>query len=556
MKKAMGIKTKAAITAIFFMGILTAAIGVIGYKLYHDSVTESYVTYADTVLEYAYRATLKYSFGDMIAGRDMPAGYEELREELNAIKDSSDIEYLYAVYFDDLEDIHSLHYAINAKSRAELSAGAPLSEIYSYMGKPCEEGGFEDDTLLILQQAVKSAKRGNGTLEGYSDAYGHMLNGYRVIYDSADHAVGLICVEIDINRINVGVHRYVRTVILIGSVFTAFVLVIYMLNTQQYLIDPIVRIAESSDAFVKKMQRHADPEELVYEDVPIRSEGELRLLAGNVKSMADGVASYMTNLKAATSERERIGTELSLAARIQENMLPNVFPAFPERPEFDIYAVMDPAKEVGGDFYDFFLIDESHLALVIADVSGKGVPAALFMMISKILVQNAAMAALSPAEVLRAVNNQICANNREEMFITVWFGILDTATGKITAANAGHEYPALMTSGGAFELLKDKHGFVIGGMEDIRYRDYELSLTPGSKLFLYTDGVPEATNAENELFGTDRMLRALNEQPSAPPEKILKNVRRAVDGFVKDAEQFDDLTMLCVEYKGPDLSAG
>ena len=556
MKKAMGIKTKAAITAIFFMGILTAAIGVIGYKLYHDSVTESYVTYADTVLEYAYRATLKYSFGDMIAGRDMPAGYEELREELNAIKDSSDIEYLYAVYFDDLEDIHSLHYAINAKSRAELSAGAPLSEIYSYMGKPCEEGGFEDDTLLILQQAVKSAKRGNGTLEGYSDAYGHMLNGYRVIYDSADHAVGLICVEIDINRINVGVHRYVRTVIVIGSVFTAFVLVIYMLNTQQYLIDPIVRIAESSDAFVKKMQRHADPEELVYEDVPIRSEGELRLLAGNVKSMADGVASYMTNLKAATSERERIGTELSLAARIQENMLPNVFPAFPERPEFDIYAVMDPAKEVGGDFYDFFLIDESHLALVIADVSGKGVPAALFMMISKILVQNAAMAALSPAEVLRAVNNQICANNREEMFITVWFGILDTATGKITAANAGHEYPALMTSGGAFELLKDRHGFVIGGMEDIRYRDYELSLTPGSKLFLYTDGVPEATNAENELFGTDRMLRALNEQPSAPPEKILKNVRSAVDGFVKDAEQFDDLTMLCVEYKGPDLSAG
>lgn len=556
MKKAMGIKTKAAITAIFFMGILTAAIGVIGYKLYHDSVTESYVTYADTVLEYAYRATLKYSFGDMIAERDMPAGYEELREELNAIKDSSDIEYLYAVYFDDLEDIHSLHYAINAKSRAELSAGAPLSEIYSYMGKPCEEGGFEDDTLLILQQAVKSAKRGNGTLEGYSDAYGHMLNGYRVIYDSAGHAVGLICVEIDINRINVGVHRYVRTVIVIGAVFTAFVLVIYMLNTQQYLIDPLVRIAESSDAFVKKMQRHADPEELVYEDVPIRTEGELRLLAGNVKSMADGVASYMANLKAATSERERIGTELSLAARIQENMLPNVFPAFPERPEFDIYAVMDPAKEVGGDFYDFFLIDESHLALAIADVSGKGVPAALFMMISKILVQNAAMAALSPAEVLRAVNNQICANNREEMFITVWFGILDTATGKITAANAGHEYPALMTSGGAFELLKDRHGFVIGGMEDIRYRDYELSLTPGSKLFLYTDGVPEATNAENELFGTDRMLRALNEQPSAPPEKILKNVRSAVDGFVKDAEQFDDLTMLCVEYKGPDLSAG
>ena len=555
MKKAMGIKTKAAITAIFFMGILTAAIGVIGYKLYHDSVTESYVTYADTVLEYAYRATLKYSFGDMIAGRDMPAGYEELREELNAIKDSSDIEYLYAVYFDDLEDIHSLRYAINAKSRAELSAGAPLSEIYSYMGKPCEEGGFEDDTLLILQQAVKSAKRGNGTLEGYSDAYGHMLNGYRVIYDSADHAVGLICVEIDINRINVGVHRYVRTVIVIGAVFTAFVLVIYMLNTQQYLIDPIVRIAESSDAFVKKMQRHADPEELVYEDVPIRSEGELRLLAGNVKSMADGVASYMTNLKAATSERERIGTELSLAARIQENMLPNVFPAFPERPEFDIYAVMDPAKEVGGDFYDFFMIDNDHIGLVMADVSGKGIPAALFMMVSRVLIKSRVQNGETPGQALANVNDQLCESNEAQLFVTVWLAVLEISTGKCIAANAGHEHPALRRAGGAYELVVYRHSPAVATMEGINFREHEFELHPGDSLFVYTDGVTEATNAEKELFGNDRLLEALNRDPDAKPEKILSNVRDGIDAFVRDAEQFDDITMLCLKYLGPDPSA-
>lgn len=172
------------------------------------------------------------------------------------------------------------------------------------------------------------------------------------------------------------------------------------------------------------------------------------------------------------------------------------------------------------------------------------------MMISKILVQNYAMTGRSPAEVLRAVNEQICSNNREEMFVTVWFGVLDTRTGKITAANAGHEYPVLMSAGGPFELVKDKHGFVIGGMEGVRYREYELQLTPGAKLFLYTDGVPEATNASNELFGTERMLKALNEAVSAAPDGVLKQVRAAVDGFVRDAEQFDDLTMLCLEYKG------
>lgn len=243
-------------------------------------------------------------------------------------------------------------------------------------------------------------------------------------------------------------------------------------------------------------------------------------------------------------------TELTMATRIQADMLPNIFPAFPERPDFDIYASMVPAKEVGGDFYDFFLIDETHLGLVMADVSGKGVPAALFMMISKILVQNYAMTGRSPAQVLQAVNNQICSNNREEMFVTVWFGILDTETGKITAANAGHEYPVLMQQGGQFELVKDKHGLVIGAMDGIRYKEYELTLTKGSKLFLYTDGVPEATNARDELFGTDRMLAALNVEPTASPKKVLHNVREAVDGFVLEAEQFDDLTMLCVEYKG------
>ncbi len=248
-------------------------------------------------------------------------------------------------------------------------------------------------------------------------------------------------------------------------------------------------------------------------------------------------------------EKERLNTELQTATRIQTSMMPHVFPPFPDRKEFDIYATMTPAREVGGDFYDFFMIDDDHLCLVIADVSGKGIPAALFMMISKVIVQNSAMLVGSPSEVLTKTNEAICSNNQVEMFVTIWIGILEISTGKVTATNAGHEYPALMKNG-RFELLKDKHGLVIGGMPEARYSEYEFMLDPGDKLFVYTDGVPEATDAAEQMFGTDRMIDALNKNPDGSPEKILESVSTAVKAFVKDAEQFDDMTMMCIEYRG------
>ncbi len=282
-----------------------------------------------------------------------------------------------------------------------------------------------------------------------------------------------------------------------------------------------------------------------------RTHDEIELLAESFAMLSGKTLEYIDKVQRVTAEKERIGAELSLATRIQADMLPNIYPAFPDRPEFDIYATMDPAKEVGGDFYDFFLVDDDHLCMVMADVSGKGVPAALFMMASKIILANNAMMGKSPAQILTDTNAAICANNREEMFVTVWLGIFEISTGKLTAANAGHEYPVLKHKDGAFELFKDKHGFVIGGMDGVKYKEYELMLEPGSELFLYTDGVPEATSSEKELFGTERMLAALNGDVSASTVQTLKNVRAAVDGFVKEAEQFDDLTMLCFEYKGP-----
>ncbi|MDD3164433.1 MAG: SpoIIE family protein phosphatase [Oscillospiraceae bacterium] len=279
------------------------------------------------------------------------------------------------------------------------------------------------------------------------------------------------------------------------------------------------------------------------------TDDEIGDLANAFNAMTGSLRQYIFDLTAVTAEKERIGAELDVAKHIQASMLPCIFPAFPERPELDIYATMTPAKEVGGDFYDFFLTDDDHLAMVMADVSGKGVPAALFMVIAKTLLKNCAQTGLAPKAILEKVNNQLCENNDAELFVTVWLGILEISTGKLTAANAGHEYPVLKRAGGDYTLVKDKHGFVLAGMEGARYKEYELTLEPGDQLYLYTDGVAEATNASNELYGTDRMLAALNRCKDADCEALLHSMKADIDAFVGKAPQFDDITMLGIELK-------
>ena len=244
-----------------------------------------------------------------------------------------------------------------------------------------------------------------------------------------------------------------------------------------------------------------------------------------------------------------VRSELDTAMKIQESMLPRVFPPFPERDEFEIYASMDPAREVGGDFYDFFMIDDDHLALVIADVSDKGVPAALMMMSTKILIDFRARMGGNPGRILEEVNNQLCQNNELGMFVTVWMGILDVRSGAMTCANAGHEYPAVR-EGGVFRHLTDSHGMALGVVPGVKYQDYEIRMRPGDAVFVYTDGVLEANNAANGLYTQARLEQALNAVQGRDPESVLKGVRADVDAFVKGAAQFDDLTMLCVTWRG------
>ena len=285
----------------------------------------------------------------------------------------------------------------------------------------------------------------------------------------------------------------------------------------------------------------------------IHDNDEIGDLAKSFNYMALSLKEYIHDLATVTAEKERIGAELNDATQIQADMLPRIFPPYPDRKEFDIYATMNPAKEVGGDFYDFFLINRNHLGLVMADVSGKGVPAALFMVIAKTLIKNRAMMGGSPAEILHDVNNQLCEGNDAELFVTVWLGILEISTGKLVSANAGHEYPAIKRAGGSFELIKGKHSPAVATMENMKFREGEMTLNPGDILYIYTDGVAEATNADEKLYGTERMLEALNKNANSNIEELLKNIKLDVDKFTGDAPQFDDITMLGLKYNGGEV---
>ena len=308
-----------------------------------------------------------------------------------------------------------------------------------------------------------------------------------------------------------------------------YVLVAMLLETQ--VIKSLKRVNVSLDRITK-----GNLEEQVW----VRSSSEFTELSDDINQTVTALRGYIGQAE------KKMQEELNLAKTIQESALPRNF-TLPEA-NVELYALMTPAKQVGGDFYDFFYAASDKLCVVIADVSGKGIPAALFMMRAKTAIKNFAHSGNSPAKVLENVNNTLCEGNDAEMFVTVWLGMLDLKTGKMACANAGHEYPVLMRAGGDYELLKDKHGLVLGAMENIRLREYEIDLDPGDRLFVYTDGVPEAINEKEKAYGTERLTEKLNKVKGMPQEQTLESVLRDIRNFAGTAEQFDDITMVGMTY--------
>ncbi len=463
------------------------------------------------------------------------AYYEEINKYLNSTANCSaedaNIRYFYVLVPDSVPDSDLYTYIWDAEPYEE-----PMDLLEQY---PFSEGAKEQAQKIYNKEITEDSQY-------YIDAENgtHILTVSVPLMDSKGNVAAIIAADLSVSGINKAI-----VIILIGILIPVvgimlLTMVLYYSVMKKRVIQPIVKLQKATDDIVENIESDKRI------NIDISTNDEIEMLADSFTGMVDKLRDYIKQNAAITAEKERIGTELELATKIQADMLPNIFPAFPERDDFDIFASMDPAKEVGGDFYDFFLIDDNKLALVMADVSGKGVPAALFMMMSKILIQNQVMSGKSPALALETVNNQICSNNREEMFVTVWLGILDLETGLLTAANAGHEKPMVMKPDGEFELFTDRHGFVVGGMDGIKYKDYQIQLEKGSKLFVFTDGLVEANNESDELFGSDRTLEALNSAKAGTPEQILGAIKNSVDGFVGSAPQFDDLTMLCLHYIG------
>lgn len=338
----------------------------------------------------------------------------------------------------------------------------------------------------------------------------------------------------------VSVYKTLRRALFVSVGGIILALIVLQIMLYRRAVKPVSRI----QSIVREYKNNKDSDEVIARMSEIKERNEFGLLSEDIAELAKEIDYYTKQNMKLAGERERVATELDMARRLQASQLPTQMPAFPDRQDIDVFASMTPAKEVGGDFYDYFLIDDDHLAIVVADVAGKGIPAALFMMMTKMLLTDNAMTGMPPHEVLERTNDTICKHNELEMFVTMWFGVLEISTGRITAANAGHEYPVVRHKDGQFEVLKDTHDFIVGGMEGMAYRQYELELEKGSMLFLYTDGAPEATRADKQMFGMKRLVDALNENPNDTPQVLLERVRARIDEFVGDEPQFDDLTML------------
>ena len=505
-----------------------------GYMRFSESFTDEY---SDNALRVANASALYIDpdeLDDYLETKGDGTDYSLIQAVLNKYCESMDARFIYVIRpSEDYNSITFLVSSVQVESGFEPYDIGYVRETSSYEYKEKYQklyDGVSDHEVVIRDDTLNPT--------------GAHITAMIPLKNDEGIVKGILCVQRQMDALTRGRNQYMIYMLLVTAVLVIFVTVLYHLMLNNSLIRPILRITNETIRFSTKPEKAEHPL-----SETIKMNNEIGQLAASVDKMESNTLDYIDNLTRVTAESHRIGTELSVASRIQEGML-NTLPL--HRPEFDIAAVMDPAKEVGGDFYDYFMIDDDRLCMVIADVAGKGVPAALFMAISKVILSDGAMSSKSPAEILKYANERICAKNNQDMFVTVWLAIMEISTGKIVAANAGHEFPAIYRSGGSFELFKDKHGFVIGGMSGVRYREYELTMERGDCLFVYTDGVAEATDVNNQLFGTDRMLEALNVSPDAKPEEIMTNVRKGVDIFVGEAPQFDDLTMLCMKYYGPD----
>ena len=557
-KRLRGSISRKTLASILITALLLSATGIIiGYKVYSDTMDQHYI---DNTVKLARTAAAILDSDAVERCSDEVFGvYRTLTPEELSDEDEAYLEKF--AYIEDNPEWQSLRTVLQDIGREnelmsilivalDKEAGSIIYVVDSDDTETYCPPGTVDPTMT--DEEIESFLSSTAVISN-TEEYGWLTSGAAPIYGRDGSLTGLVIIDVSMNDVMRDRYDFLRSYCVILLLVTAVLSVIMTWNIRRQIVTPINRLAKAAEEYSYDRAHETEDSAHLrnhFTELKIHTGDELENLSTVMGEMETQLAEYIDDLTCVTAEKERIGAELSIATQIQADMLPRIFPAFPERSDFDLYASMSPAKEVGGDFYDFFLIDDDHIGLVMADVSGKGVPAALFMVIAKTLIKNRAQQGESPAEILNHVNEQLCEGNDAQLFVTVWLAIIELSTGRGLAANAGHEHPTVRRSDGNYELVIYRHSPVVAAMEGMRFNEHPFELAPGDSLFVYTDGVPGATNADNELFGTDRMLAALNREPDAAPEELLRNVRGDINAFVGDAPQFDDITMLCFRYFG------
>ena len=530
-EKISGLSIKLITSVLLLSVLLCAAISYMGYleftAVLEDEYNRSAYEIAETAKTYLDPDRLEH----YLETGEIDEAYLEIQDRLDALVVSTNS---YLIYVTRLSNDYTTSTYI-------FDAVHPDTGFTRYaLGYTAQDmdPAYQEEVARMMTTGERSAVY----FYSYTQASGAHTTAAIPVADSSGKIVALLGVEKAMTALENARRTYVWNVMGITVLAVALFLLAYIGFLRREVVSPILTIAGEARRFAEDSVARLDLLEQV------RKKDEIGALARAIGKMETDIVQYVENLTAVTAEKERIGAELNVATQIQADMLPRIFPAFPERQEFEVYATMNPAKEVGGDFYDFFLVDDDHLAVVIADVSGKGVPAALFMVIAKTLIKNHAQNRETPGEVFTQTNAQLCEGNDAGLFVTAWMGVLEISTGKFVYVNAGHNPPLLKRAGGQYEWLKSRPGFVLAGMEGIRYRENTLELMPGDTLYLYTDGVTEATSSAQELYGEERLQAALNEASELPVSQLLPRIKNCIDTFVGDAEQFDDITMLGLQY--------
>ena len=531
-EKFSGLSGKLIASVLLLSVLLCAAISYMGYREFTAVLEAEYNRSAYEIAETAKTYLDPDRLEHYLESGETDGAYREIQARLDALVVSTDS---YLIYVTRLsQDYTTSTYIFDA---VHPDTGFTRYEL-GYTARDMDPA-YREEVARMMSTGERSAVY----FYSYTQASGAHTTAAIPVADSTGRVVALLGVEKAMTALDNARRTYVRNVLAITVRAVGLFLLSYIGFLRREVVSPILTIAGEARRFAGDNVARLDLLER------IRSRDELGVLARAIGKMETDIVQYVEDLTAVTAERERIGAELNVATQIQADMLPRIFPPFPERREFDIYAAMTPAREVGGDFYDFFLVDQDHLAVVIADVSGKGVPAALFMVIAKTLIKNHTQAGMAPSRVFETVNNQLCENNEAGMFVTAFLGVLELSTGRFTYVNAGHNPPLAALGGRPYDWLPSKRGFVLAGLEHTAYQQQEIVLRPGDRLFLYTDGVTEALDPAGALYSEERLRAffrgaALEGKPLAEQLSLL---RGDIAAFAAGAEQADDITMLLLK---------